>query len=49
MALDRPVGPGRLLMYTTNPVYRWQNHGEFNMLFNAIMNYDDLGAKTPIM
>jgi len=37
-----PVGNGRLLMYSTNPVYRWQNHGEFNMLFNAIMNYDDL-------
>jgi hypothetical protein len=43
--VDVPVGPGRLLMYSTNPVYRWQNHGEFNMLFNAIMNYDDLGPK----
>ena len=32
-------------MYATNPVYRWQNHGEFNMLFNALMNYDDLGSK----
>ena len=40
--VDVPVGRGRLLMYSTNPVYRWQNHGEFNMLFNAIMNYDDL-------
>lgn len=37
-----PVGQGRLLLYSTNPVYRWQNHGEFNMLFNALMNYDDL-------
>lgn len=46
--VDVPVGPGRLLMYSTNPVYRWQNHGEFNMLFNAIMNYDDLGPKKPI-
>lgn len=37
-----PVGQGRIVMYATNPVYRWQNHGEFNMLFNAILNYDDL-------
>ncbi|MGD2069852.1 MAG: M14 family zinc carboxypeptidase [Gemmatimonadota bacterium] len=41
--LTVPVGPGRLVLYSTNPVYRWQNHGEFNMLFNAIVNYDDLG------
>jgi len=32
--VDVPVGEGRLLMYSTNPVYRWQNHGELNMLFN---------------
>jgi hypothetical protein len=41
--VDVPVGEGRLLMFTTNPVYRWQNHGEFNMLFNALLNWDDLG------
>ncbi len=41
--VDVPVGEGRLLMFSTNPVYRWQNHGEFNMLFNALMNYDDFG------
>jgi hypothetical protein len=40
--VDVPVGRGRLLLFSTNPVYRWQNHGEFNMLFNALMNYDDL-------
>jgi len=40
--VDVPVGKGRVLLYSTNPVYRWQNHGEFNMLFNALMNYDDL-------
>jgi hypothetical protein len=42
--VDVPVGRGRLLLYSTNPVYRWQNHGEFNMLFNALMNYDDLAV-----
>jgi hypothetical protein len=40
--LEVPAGKGRLLMFATNPCYRWQNHGEFNMLFNAILNYNDL-------
>jgi hypothetical protein len=43
--VNQPVGDGRLLMFTTNPVYRWQNHGEFNLVFNALLNYDDLDAK----
>jgi hypothetical protein len=42
--LDVPVGPGRVVMFATNPCYRWQNLGEFRMLFNALMNFDDLGA-----
>ena len=37
-----PVGDGRILLYSTNPVYRWQNHGEFNTLFNALLSYNDL-------
>jgi hypothetical protein len=36
------VGRGRVLLYATNPCYRWQNHGEFNMLFNAVLNYNDI-------
>ena len=36
--LDVPVGKGRVVMFTTNPCYRWQNHGEFSMLFNAILH-----------
>lgn len=34
-------GNGRVIMFTNNPIYRWQNHGEFNMVFNAIINWDD--------
>jgi hypothetical protein len=36
--LDVPVGKGRVLLFGTNPCYRWQNHGEFPMLFNAILH-----------
>jgi hypothetical protein len=43
-AVDIPKaydGHGRVLMFANNPIYRWQNHGEFNMIFNAIVNWDD--------
>ncbi len=46
-AVDIPKaynGHGRVVMFSSNPVYRWQNHGEFNMIFNAIVNWD---APTP--
>ena len=40
--IDEPVGQGRVLLFATNPAYRWQNLGEFNMLANAILNFNDL-------
>ncbi len=43
--LDVPVGEGQVLMFATNPCYRWQNLGEFRMLFNAVINYNDFAAK----
>jgi hypothetical protein len=39
--VDVPVGAGRVVLFATNPCYRWQNLGEFNMLVNAILNYND--------
>ena len=36
-----PSGRGRVLMFATNPCYRWQNLGEFNMLANAILHFND--------
>jgi hypothetical protein len=39
--VDVPVGSGRVLMFAGNPCYRWQNHGEFGMLFNALLNWND--------
>jgi Zinc carboxypeptidase len=41
-------GKGRVLMFANNPIYRWQNHGEFNMVFNSILNWNDVpAAPTP--
>jgi hypothetical protein len=39
---DIPTGKGRLLVFATNPCYRWQNLGEFNMLFNLLLHWNDM-------
>jgi hypothetical protein len=39
--LDEAVGQGRVVIFSTNPAYRWQNLGEFNMLANAILHFND--------
>lgn len=38
-----PLGRGRVVMFATNPCFRFQNLGEFNMLFNAVLHFDDAG------
>jgi hypothetical protein len=45
VAIDVPggySGKGRVVMFSNNPIYRWQNHGEFNMVFNALLNWNDM-------
>jgi hypothetical protein len=44
-AIDVPggfTGKGRVILFSNNPIYRWQNHGEFNMVFNAVLNWNDM-------
>jgi len=44
-AVDVPnayKGLGRVIMFSNNPIYRWQNHGEFNMIFNSVINWNDV-------
>jgi hypothetical protein len=46
-AVDVPggfSGKGRVVMFSSNPIYRWQNHGEFNMVFNTVLNWNDMGT-----
>jgi hypothetical protein len=46
-AIDVPggfTGKGRVVLFSNNPIYRWQNHGEFNMVFNAVLNWNDLSG-----
>ena len=49
MAIDVPggfTGKGRVVLFANNPIYRWQNHGEFNMVFNAMLNWNDMSAQS---
>jgi len=39
--IDEPSGNGRVMLFAGNPCYRWQNFGEFNLLFNALLNFND--------
>jgi len=43
--VETTVGTGRVVAFATNPCYRWQNHGEFGLLFNAaVLFWNDLPA-----
>jgi len=45
--VDAPSGKGRVVLYSINPIYRWQNFGEHNLVFNALMFYNDFPDKLP--
>jgi hypothetical protein len=40
--VDQASGKGRVILFAGNPCYRWQNFGEFNMLFNIVLNFNDI-------
>jgi hypothetical protein len=42
--VDVPVGRGDVVMFATNPMWRHQTQGEFFLLFNAALNYDNLNV-----
>jgi hypothetical protein len=42
-----PAGKGEIVMFATNPVWRWQNLGEYRMIFNTLMNFRNLAPAPP--
>ncbi len=42
-----PIGKGEAVLFTTNPIWRWQNIGEFRMMFNTLLNYRNLAPTGP--
>ena len=45
--VDQASGKGRVILFAGNPCYRWQNFGEFNMLFNTVLNFNDIKTPAP--
>ena len=45
VAIDAPIGKGHVVMFANRPYWRWQTQGSFFLGFNAILNWNHLGAK----
>jgi Zinc carboxypeptidase len=42
--VDVPHGKGHVVLFANNPMWRGETNGSFFLVFNAMMNYDHLGA-----
>ncbi|HWP03718.1 MAG TPA: M14 family zinc carboxypeptidase [Gemmatimonadaceae bacterium] len=42
--VDAQVGNGHVVMFAIRPFWRWQTQGTYFLAFNAILNWNDLGA-----
>jgi hypothetical protein len=42
--VDAPLGSGHVVLFAIRPYWRWQTQGTYFLGFNAIMNWNDLGA-----
>ena len=44
VVVDVPVGKGHVVLFANNPIYRWQTFGEHQMVFNALLYWNDIPA-----
>lgn len=42
--IDVPLGRGHVVLFSTNPMWRGQTKGSYFLVFNAILNFDNLNA-----
>jgi hypothetical protein len=42
--VDSPYGRGHTVLFSINPIYRGETIGTYPLVFNAIMNFDNLNA-----
>jgi hypothetical protein len=40
--LDIPVGKGRTIAFDFDPIHRYQTESDFRLVWNAILNWNDL-------
>jgi len=44
MIVDVPSGQGHIVLFSNNPIWRGQTKGSYFLVFNAILNFDNLNA-----
>ena len=44
MVIDVPVDKGHVVMFSNNPIWRGETQGSYFLVFNTLLNYDNLGA-----
>jgi hypothetical protein len=44
MVIDVPVGKGHVVLFSNNPVWRGETRGSYFLVFNTILNHDNLRA-----
>jgi len=42
--IDSPLGQGHVVLFSNNPFWRAETKGSYFLVFNAILNFDNLGA-----
>ena len=42
--VDSPLEKGHLVMFSINPIYRGETLGTYPMVWNTLMNFDNLNA-----
>jgi hypothetical protein len=42
--IDVPLGRGHVVLFSNNPIWRGETQGSYFMVFNAILNFDNLNA-----
>jgi len=42
--VDVPVEKGHVVLFSNNPIWRGETLGSYFLVFNAILNFDQLGA-----
>ena len=45
--IDAPRGKGHVLMFAINPMWRSETQGSYFLLYNAMLNFDNLGVGRP--
>jgi hypothetical protein len=44
LVVDDPVGKGHVVLFASNPVYRGETIATYSLVFNTLMNWDNLNA-----